>query len=1106
MAAPIVGQPDERTKAIPLTEACGASTTDQVQFCSGMPHSIVIANDRGVLASRGGVEFGVLGPLRAVVDGQPVPVPAVKHRALLGALLLRANQVVPVADLLEYVWAEASPAGARGALHTYVHRLRRAFGRPDLIVTHGDGYAINVPPVALDLHEFRALLEQADKAALDADPVAESGCLRAALALWRGRVLADVPSDALRGPAQALEEERLRVIERCVAAELAGGRHADLISELRGLVAEHPLRERFWQQLVLALSRSGRQADALEAYRAIDRKLRHELGIEPGTELRALHQAVLTGQVEPVPSAGRPTPRPAGRWNALCTLPLDLRMYVGRADVIARAERELNPRDASLVPMMAIWGPPGAGKTALAVRIAHHLRDRFPDGQWYVRLAGAGGLGRDPMDVLAELLQVSGLDAAALPDLLEARAALLRSRLAGRRVLLLLDDAADAAQVRPLLPGTAGPVVLVTSRADLRGLAALHDVRMVTLDVLPPQDAHTLLAELVPDVASESPDLMAELARLCGYLPLALRLAAANLIRRPRADVADYVRQMRAGDRLRYLAVAGDPQAAVRATFALSYEALPPPVQRLFRLLGVVPGGDFTRETVAALLGVAPPEAEDLLDHLAARSLVQQHRAGRHQLHDLLRMYAAERAAAEEPDAERLAALGRLFDHYLRAVDAAGATLYPDLVRLSRPVPDAATGIRFRTAADALSYLDTEAQNLAAVIAAAEDTLPAYAWHLADALRGYFHSHSTTEQWRAAVSAGLGAADRAGHLPAQAAMHLSLGTLFWHLSRYPEALDEMEQARIASHTAGLPAIEGAALSNLGVVRLELGHLAKAAELFREVLALPSASGQEFVTANALVNLGGTYLEMGDMAAAEDASARARDLCDRINSPHSGAVARANLGQVYRVLYRLEEAATLLGEAKAAFDDLRSAADTAEAMANLASVYRDAGRLDEALATANAAVAEARDLDVPRVAAETLVARGGVHLVREEYSAAAESFREALRLVGDGGQRRSATKARIGLAHTSRQLGDPAAGTVFARQALADAQEYGLGLQHGVALTALAFAELASGDLDAAERHAREAVEVHEGTGYVLGGRHARQALDEVAQARRQVPR
>ena len=1041
----------------------------------------------------------MLGPLRAVVDGTPLALAAEKHRVLLAALLLRANQVVPVSELLDHLWADAPPPGARAAVHTYVHRLRRSFGRLDVIVTSGDGYIINVPPAALDVHQFRALLDRADKAALQADAALEASSLRTALALWRGRALADVSSPSLHAYALAMDEERLRVTERCVEVELARGRHADVISELRGLTAEHPMRERYWQQLMLALYRSGRRADALQAFRTIDRKLRDELGIEPGDGLRELHQAVLIGEVSPVPP---PTPpaAPGPVWSTLSTIPLDLRMYVGRTDVIARAERELAPVDGgSAVPMMAIWGPPGVGKTALAVRIAHRLRDAFPDGQWYVRLAGTGG-GRDPMDVLAELLHMSGLEPSALPGQLDARAAVLRARLANRRVLLLLDDAADAAQIRPLLPGVAGPVLLVTSRADLRGLAALHDVRTVTLDVLTPDEAQRLLAELVPEVAAESPDLMSELARLCGHLPLALRLAAANLIRHPHADVARYISQLQAGDRLRYLAVAGDPEAAVRATFALSYTALPAPAARLFRMLGLVPGADVTGAAAAALLGMPTADAEDLMDQLTARSLLRQYRAGRYQPHDLLRVYAAELVSAEEPQAERLAALGRLYDHYLRAVDAAGTTLYPDLARLDRPTPEPTPAVSFDSASAALSYLDAERLNLAACIAAAAQTLPRYAWHLADALRGYFHSHSTTDQWRAAVTSGLAAAVRAGDQAAQAAMHLSLGTLSWHLARYTDALAEMEEARAIGNAAGLSTVEGAALSNLGVVRLELGQAAEGAEMFRAVLELTSDGGNEFVTANALVNLGGAYLEMGDYAAAEDASLRACALCDRINSPHSGAVARANLGQVYRAQGRLAEAAARLDEALARFEDLRSSADKAEAMANLASVHRDAGRLDEALSTATAAMVLSRDLDVPRVLAETHIALGNVHLARQEYTIAAGHLQTALSLMDDGGQRRSATKARIGLAHTSRYLGDPEAAAALARRAIADATAYGLRTQHGAALTALAFAELAGGDREAAARHARAALRIHQETGYVLAASHAQQVIDQIEPA------
>ncbi|GIJ60075.1 AfsR/SARP family transcriptional regulator [Virgisporangium aurantiacum] len=1024
------------------------------------------------------VEFGVLGPMTAMVDGRPVAVPATKHRILLAALLLRANQVVTVSELVEYLWTGAPPADARGTVQTYVHRLRKMFGRPDLIVTQGNGYLVRVPPVDLDLHRFRSLLKQADEAAADADPEAESACLRAALALWRGPVLADVPSELLRAVRLAVEEDRLWAIERSIDVELAAGRYADLVSELRGLTAEHPLRERLWQQLMLALYGSGRQAEALEAFRTVGRKLREEIGIEPGEDLCALHKAMLANDVSLVtPVAAVPQPDSAAAWTALCTLPLDIRRHVGREELITRAEQELTcGGDAGRVPVMAVWGPAGVGKTALAVRIAHHLRDTFPDGQWYVRLTGSRG-GREPTEVLAELLQASGLDPIRIPEQPDARAALLRARLAGRRVLLLLDDATDAAQVRPLLPGTAGPAVVVTSRSDLRGLAALHDVWAVALDVLSTAQAQTLLAQVIPDVVGESPELVDTLARLCGHLPLALRLAAANLIGRPRAEVARYLSQLQTGERLRYLAVAGDPQAAIRTTFALSYLALPAPAARLFRLLGAAPGDDVTRETAAALLGTAPVDAEDLLEQLTARSLLQQHHIGRYQLHDLLRMYAAERTTAEDPVTVRLDALRRLFDHYLSTADAAGRVLYPDLARLRRPESGPADPVAFDSPAAALSYLDAERHNLVAAIAAAEHTLPPYTWHLTDALRGYFHSHSTTDQWRAAVTSGLAAADRTGDLPAQAAMHLSQGTLFWHLARHPEALDETERAREVSRTTGEPVIEAAALINLGVIHLECGHPARAAAHFQQAIALPHADRQEFATANAHVNLAGAYLEMGDLAAAEEAATRASALCDRLGSPHSAAVARANLGQVYQAQGRLDEAATQLGEALATFRTLRSRGDTVETTANLASVLRESGHLDDALALATAAVAEAHDLDIPRITAEPLVSLGYVHLARSEYALAAVSLHEALGLVDHGGQRRTATKARIGLADVSRCLGDLAASATYARQALRDATTHGHRIEQRAALTALAYATLAIRESRKASRHAPKAIDI-----------------------------
>lgn len=624
-----------------------------------------------------GVEFGILGPLSVRVDGRERALPAGKHRVVLAALLLRCGQVVSIGELIEYLWADSPPPGARRTAQTYVLRLRRAFAPHVPVVSHRDGYLLHVEQGALDLHRFRATVAEADEAAGRGDLAGEIALLRSGLSLWRGLVLADVPSEPLHAVAAVpLAEERLQVLERVVDQELTAGRHRELVAELRTLTAEHPLRERFWADLMLALYRSGRQAEALEAFRTVDARLREELGIEPGEALQRLHQAVLVGRIEPERAAvAVPSVAP---WVARCTLPLDVGAYVGRTEQTLELVRTLTAGgSAGSVPVVAVCGPPGVGKTALAVRVAHRVRAEFPDGQWYLRLGG-----RDPAELLAELLHATGLSRAEVPEATDAMAAQLRARLADRRVLLLLDDAADAAQVRPLLPGTPGCAVLVTSRVDLGGLAALNGATIHVLEVLRPEDADSLFAALLHTTAGDEARL-AEIARLCGYLPLALRVAAANLVQRG-GRTEEYLAELRAGDRLGRLAVVGDPQTAVRATFDVSYLALPEPVRRLFRLLGLVPGREFDQGAAAALLGGDDREAAAQLAHLAMCHLVESPSAGRFQFHDLMRLYAAERAAADEDPAERNAAVQRLHEHYLDIADGAGAVPYPDLSRLPR--------------------------------------------------------------------------------------------------------------------------------------------------------------------------------------------------------------------------------------------------------------------------------------------------------------------------------------------------------------------------------------------------------------------------------------
>nr|WP_197093416.1 BTAD domain-containing putative transcriptional regulator [Nonomuraea sp. SBT364] len=588
--------------------------------------------------------FRILGPLEVTLAGKEVPIPAGKHRILLAALLLKANYPVSMEELFDYIWSGAPPANARGTVQTYVARLRTSLQVSDLIVTRRDGYSIEVPGFALDLHRFRDLVVRAESLTRSG-PATQAALLRQALALWRGPALANVPSERLRSlAAQSLGEERLSAVERRIDAELSLGRHRQMLAELRALTAEHPLHERLWGWLMTALHRSGRHAEALDAFRRLRRVLHDELGIEPGESLQRLHRQVLSG--EPLSDGEPDGDGSSPSWVAACQLPLGVGTYVGRSEMVSEATARLLHRDVGVVPIVVVGGGPGTGKTAFAVHVAHRVRTAFPDGQWFVRLRTPDGSPRDPAEVLAEMLISAGLDRADIPDGLGARAGRLRALLADRSVLLVLDDAFDATQVRSLLPGTTECAVLVTSGANLWGLAALEDARVLMLEPLRRDEATLLLAGLIGRTTPHG--LLAEIARLCDDLPLALRLAGANMMGRSPAERARYLAGLRSRARLSLLAVTGDRTAALRTSFDRTYLTLPAPAQRLFRLLAFVPDGDCTPESVAAMLEVPPHEAEFLLELLGAAHLVRRQIPGRFHISPLLRLYARERLAAEE--------------------------------------------------------------------------------------------------------------------------------------------------------------------------------------------------------------------------------------------------------------------------------------------------------------------------------------------------------------------------------------------------------------------------------------------------------------------------
>src|SRR6185437_7719146 len=531
------------------------------------------------LSGGGGVDFEVLGPLRVRLGDTPVQLSAPMPRMLLGVLLTRPNTPVPVDVLVDALWAGQRDPRAGKKLQLHVHRLRRALGDPDRIQYDNGGYTLRVHPGELDAERFESALAESTDVT---QPARAVSLLRNALQLWRGEAFSDlVDLPLLRTEAERLAERRLAGLAQLYAAELACGHASAVVAELAELAARHPMREQLQGLLMTALYQAGRQAEALEVYQRTRAALVDQLGLEPSNELQRLERAILTG--DPLLEAPKtPSIAPA-------QLPADITDFTGRKTQLATVAHLAGAADRSATVLITIAGQAGSGKTALAVHAAHRLRAHYPDGQLFVDLRGTQAQPLAATDVLARFLRALGVDRMAIPDDAEERAALYRSRLADRRLLILLDDAACEAQLRPLLPGTPGCAVLVTSRARLSGLGG---AQRVDLDVFAPDQAIELLARVAgPQRVAAEPVSAREIVRLCGFLPLAIRVAGARLGARPHwplsrleADLTDE------GTRLDTLRL-GDLE--VRASLARSYDTLDVIARRALRLLGLIEAADF---------------------------------------------------------------------------------------------------------------------------------------------------------------------------------------------------------------------------------------------------------------------------------------------------------------------------------------------------------------------------------------------------------------------------------------------------------------------------------------------------------------------------------
>ncbi|MFW5419942.1 winged helix-turn-helix domain-containing protein [Nocardiopsis sp. CNT-189] len=728
------------------------------------------------------MRFAVLGPLevRDEEAGPPVRL-SPKLSGVLAVLLGSSGAAVPEARLVEALWEGAQPRTAHKSLQVYVHHLRQALGGAELIVREGRGYRLDA--TAADAEHF-AELDRKGRAAIAAgDPRTGAELLREALGLWRGPAfsgLADMP--LVREEAARLDECRWSAAEELARAELDLGRHAELVAELTALVAEHPYRERLRAALMLALYRAGRSPEALEVYRRGRELLDRELGVEPGRELRDLETAILRGDasLDPPDPAGPEGAAPAAPPLVPAQLPPDIPDFTGRELALERIYALLDGdrERAGAAPVVAISGMGGVGKTSLALHAAHARAADHPDGRLYVNLRGAEDEPLPPAQALSGLLHALGLEGAAIPDSVDERAALYRTALGGRRVLVVLDDAASEAQVRPLLPGGSGASVLITSRTRLTGLEGAHQV---ALDVFHPEQAVELLGRIAGTerVAAE-PDAAAAIARLCGYAPLAVRIAGARLAGRPQWRPSRLARLL--GDESRRLdeLAAGDRE--VRACFALSHRALGETARRAFRLLGAVEVPDFPEWVVAALLGVPLEEAMEHTEALVDAQLltIVEGPSGRlrYRMHDLIRLYARELGAG---DPERPAAVGRALGGWLWLAEQATeyipgpcyATMHGAAERWPLPAEEAAEELR-----DPMAWFDAEWPAMAAAVRqACALGLHETAWDLAGCLEKYFDVRGRFDDWRRTHECAIAACRAAGNRRGEAVLRRGLADL-----------------------------------------------------------------------------------------------------------------------------------------------------------------------------------------------------------------------------------------------------------------------------------------------------------------------------------------
>ncbi|MFC4014991.1 BTAD domain-containing putative transcriptional regulator [Nonomuraea purpurea] len=872
--------------------------------------------------------FGVLGPLQVRSSDRILRIAGNKPRLLLASLLLEANQMVGSDALVEVLWPRNPPSSALANLRTYVSSLRGVLGTAGAgIVAHPSGYAIEVEKEQLDVLLFEDLVARARGGAEDA-----SGLLPRALALWRGNPLNDLPASPLwDGRLRAITQARFGAAEEVVAMKLAGGEYASAIDDLRELIGEHPYREDLWQQLILALHHGGRRAEALHAYTTIRKQLIDDLGIEPGQDLRDAHASVLAG--DPPPPHPQDDPATALSLPAPQQLPADVPDFTGRAEAVAALTRALSAQEPDGPPSIAVVvGPPGVGKSALAVHCAHAVRAGYPAGQLHLCLGGTDAKPADPSELLAEALRALGVGEAALPPTAHERATLYRSLLAERPMLVFLDDAADAAQVRALLPGN-GCAVLVTSRRRITGIPG---ALLLEVDTLPPAESEQLLGRIVgAERLAGEPEAALAILEACGHLPLAIRVAGARLVARPGwalsvlqqrlADESTRLDELRAGD------------LEVRGSFERSYRQLPGDAATTFRALGLLGPASLPAWVAGAVLDRDCGESvvDTLVDANLLR-LVGTDPLGqpRYRLPDLLRCDAKEKAGGAD---ERLA-LARVLGGWTAAAEHARSRLPTTVFSLASEEtarwspPRETLG---RVSADPVSWFEAERETLVeAVRLAAGSGLASSAWGLAAALVPYFDLHCRFEEWQLTHSLALEGARAAGDRRGEAAMLRGLGQVCLYQDRYTEADDMLRRSRAIFRELGDTRGEAVSICGLGAVEQFSGRHLRALGYFRHALAMFLAVDDHGGEAYARQAIGRVYLSLRNVNQASHWLGEALRLAKEQGDAHREGCVSMQLGRMHEVMAESDEAMRCQGRALDIFETLGDRHCGAYALQNL----------------------------------------------------------------------------------------------------------------------------------------------------------------------------